>query len=632
MKNFVMCTTIDSAGVLLCRGRDALASRAGCPRHARICAAVVLFACCRAGWGLDKPIRITFEGKTAEHKWPLQELGAQLPSDWSDYNYLVMEMRTSTPQRFSLWLHTASGKRRLMLQPFGQNVWLRASIPLQYFKGRDQKGTDLASASNRRTNSFWMSVWGPFGDLKNVEALSVVMDYPLSRPTLEIRSVLLAKEDAGSEFIEPDKLPVLDEFGQWAHADWPRKIRSRAQLQRELADEEKSLGPGAFGLCPYGGYASTQAKATGFFRVEQIEGKWWFVDPDGHLFLSTGSNGMGPARSGRGGPRNPGPAEAASPDRTIARMEAWGLTTIGNWSFVRPQGDRRKAYVVTFSGPRTQTSFLGMQDVYSDEFAANADSAASRQCTSRRDDLWLLGYFIGNEPPWPGREAEVVDLFLKGPDTATRGRLKEFLAQGDTPDRRREFVYAMFERYLTLVGQAIRKHDPNHLNLGIRFGGTPPEAVLRLARMFDVCSINVYEYEPTRQMRRVYEVTGRPVMIGEFHLGVPADGLGAGLVQAASQVERGKGYRFYMEQAAALPCFVGAHWFTWRDEPVLGRMDGENYNIGFLDVTNRPYPELVDAAQATHRRLLDVHSGRTPPFGERPQASAAGTPGSPWGN
>jgi hypothetical protein len=24
---------------------------------------------------------------------------------------------------------------------------------------------------------------------------------------------------------------------------------------------------------------------------------------------------------------------------------------------------------------------------------------------------------------------------------------------------------------------------------------------------------------------------------------------------------------------------AGAHWFAWGDEPVLGRMDGENYNI-----------------------------------------------------
>ena len=88
------------------------------------------------------------------------------PRDWSDYRFLVLELKTATPQRFSLWVYTADGPRRIMIQPFGQNVWLRASVPLRYFKGRDQSGFDLASTSNRRTDSFWMSIWGPFGDLE----------------------------------------------------------------------------------------------------------------------------------------------------------------------------------------------------------------------------------------------------------------------------------------------------------------------------------------------------------------------------------------------------------------------------------------------------------------------------------
>jgi hypothetical protein len=153
---------------------------------------------------------------------------------------------------------------------------------------------------------------------------------------------------------------------------------------------------------------------------------------------------------------------------------------------------------------------------------------------------------------------------------------------------------------------------------------------MRMSKVFDVCSINVYEYEPTAKMQRFYEAAGRPILIGEFHFGVPANGLGAGLVQAADQIERAKGYRYYMEQAAALPCFVGAHWFQWSDQPVLGRMDGENYNIGFLDITDRPYAEMVQAAKATHKRLYAVHSGTLPPFDERPRASQAGSPGSPW--
>jgi len=80
----------------------------------------------------------------------------------------------------------------------------------------------------------------------------------------------------------------------------------------------------------------------------------------------------------------------------------------------------------------------------------------------------------------------------------------------------------------------------------------------------------------------------------------------------------------------ALPYFLGAHWFQWQDQPVLGRMDGENYNIGLVDVTNRPYPELVQALKTTHKVLYDVHTGKVKPFSRRPLASEAGTPRSPW--
>lgn len=512
-----------------------------------------------------------------------------------------------------------------MLQPFGQNVWLRASIPLQYFKGKDQRGTDLASTNNRRTDSFWMSVWGPFGDLTQIEAIGVVMEYPVNKPVLEIRSLELSKEDAGSDFLE--KKPVLDEFGQWAHTDWPRKIKSAEQLEKELAEEKNNLRSGDFNYCEYGGYLNTRAKATGFFRVQQIDGKWWFVDPHGHMFLSTGSNGM---RSGRGrrGQRGSGQGLDTGAELLNRRMDAWGLNTVGNW--FRLGQNQQKAYVTTFRGPRGGLSYLGMPDVYSEDFARSVESAAAQQCAPRRNDPWLIGYFMGNEPPWPGRESELVDMFLNGSETATKSKLIDYLAQGDTPERRVEFIHGMFQRYLTVLVEAVKKHDPNHMNLGIRFGGTPPEPVLRMGSVFDVCSINVYEYEPTNKIKRVYEVTGRPVLIGEFHIGVPANGLGAGLVQARDQIERGKGYRYYVEQAAALPCFIGAHWFIWQDEPVLGRMDGENYNIGFVDVTNRPYPELVESAKATHKRLFEIHLGKLEPISQKPKASEAGTPDSPW--
>jgi hypothetical protein len=560
--------------------------------------------------------RLEFDGVMPEHRLTLKEIDPSMPADWTDWSYLVMDVRTTTPQRFSLWVYTDDGPRRIMLHPFGQGVWLRMSIPLAFLKGRDQVGHDLASAGNRRANSFWMMLQGPIGPLKSVQAIGLAMEYPINKPVIEVQGIHLSKQDEGSEFLE--KGPLVDEFGQWANVDWPGKIHSREQLEKELSDETTSWGPGDFRYDEFGGYTNTQAKATGFFRVEEVKGRWWFVDPKGHLFLSTGVNGVASRFGGtRSAATQPDPAIM---DRIDKRLLDWGMTT----------GGRSKPYTAYVRWPREQVLYLGLPDVYSDAFAKGVDEAAAQQCTAKKDDPLLLGYFVGNEPPWPGRESDVVDMILAGPDSAIQKKLKDFLAGGDTPTRRKDFVVAAFEKYISLLCDAIHKYDPNHLTLGIRFGGSPSDEVLRVGRLFDVCSVNVYEYEPTRQIEHLYRVTGRPILIGEFHIGVPANGLAAGLVQAMNQTERGNAYRYFMEQGAALPCFVGAHWFQWRDEPVLGRMDGENYNIGFVDATDRPYRELVDAAKETHRRLMEVHAGMMLPFNQRPKASEAATPSSAW--
>lgn len=253
-----------------------------------------------------------------------------------------------------------------------------------------------------------MSVWGPFGDLTKVESLAFVMDYPINQPTVEIRAARLTKMDEGSKFLDPTN--VLDEFGQWANADWPRKIHSRAQLEKELADESQALGGGNFGYDQYGGYKDAHADATGFFRVAQVDGKWWFVDPDGHLFLSTSLNGLGGGR-GRG---------AGAPVNQAASLQTRRLN---DWGFNTGAAGMNKPYIVMVSAGRGVASFLGLPDVYSEAYASSAEQAAGNLCAPRKDDPLVLGYFIGNEPPWAKRETEVVDMILKAPETATQAKL-----------------------------------------------------------------------------------------------------------------------------------------------------------------------------------------------------------------
>jgi hypothetical protein len=109
--------------------------------------------------------------------------------------------------------------------------------------------------------------------------------------------------------------------------------------------------------------------------------------------------------------------------------------------------------------------------------------------------------------------------------------------------------------------------------------------------------------------------SGKPVMIGEFHFGALDRGLPAtGLRGVASQAERGVAYRRYIETGAANPNLVGAHYFILNDQALLGRFDGENYQIGFVDCCNTPYRELVEQATIAHENIYRVMSGEQKPF------------------
>jgi hypothetical protein len=596
--------------------------------------AATLFAA--AGFARGEIRRAVFEGAGTESTWQIKDLDPDLPADWSGYGFLVLELRLSSPQRFELRVHDAQGIRAVRLSPLA-GAWVRGAVPLSFLTQPAHQGNDLAAVYNKARPMMWINLSGAPGPLTSVREIGVALPNPVGAVTLEIRSVSLARTDPGDALLEPK--PLVDEFGQWIHDEWPGKAATIEQLQASWAAEEKALDAGAFDYCRYGGYQAAKAAATGFFRVEKIAGKWWFVDPDGHLFLSVGSDSIGTsvttATQGReqlfaalppdrvagerGGAsfyvwnlvRRFGPDWSGKwIDLTTRRLAAWGFNTIGNWSDQRLAGAHRTPYVFTSRG-WGETGPMGIADVYAPNFAEMIDRAAAQQCDARKDDPYLLGYFLGNEPPWPGRESVAVDAILAGPQSPLEQELRKFLAAGDTPIRRREFLYEVYRRFVETVTAAIRRHDPHHLSLGLRFGSTTPVEIVRLSKVFDVYSLNNYAYTVNqKEIDKVREAIDRPVLIGEFHFGVPGRGMPPGLKQTATQEERGVAYRYYVENALADPSIVGAHWFEWIDEPSTGRFDGENYNIGMLDVTDRPYRELVEAAQATHRRLMAVHSGK----------------------
>jgi hypothetical protein len=626
-------------------GSIALVNNGGAMKY-RLLLVVALAAAAGSIGTARATLHITFAADSPESRVALETLNPALPADWTPYEFLVVEFKASSSQRFDLGIDTAQAKISKRIAPFA-GVWVRAAIPLRFYRQPPGSAIDLAATYNQPRGSYWINISGSHGPTTDVKALVFRMDRPVGKPTLDVRSVTLAKADPGDAVLEGK--PLVDEFGQYVHASWPGKVRTLDELREAWRREEEAIKAPLADRCEYGGFAGTRARATGFFRVEQIDGRWWFVDPDGHLFFSAGVNGVGTASGTRTKGREDLFAALPPPDvpgagsfhtwnlhrrhgsawrpawaRTAAkRLAAWGFNSIHYWGPRNPDptAEPRVPYAQMLRGWQTGQSIMGMPDVYSEDFAARVEESARTQLGPGKDDPWMLGYFIGNEPPWPGRESQLVDLILAGGDGPMRARLTAHLAEGDAPARRKAFVHAAFERYLEVINAAVRKHAPNHLNLGIRFGGNPEDEVVRIASGSDVFSINIYRYAPPRAtLDRVHALTSRPVLIGEFHIGVVDRGLSPGLVQAADRDERAAAYRYYVEQSAAHPAMVGTHWFQWLDQPVTGRNDGENYSIGLIDVTDQPHGELVAAATATHLRLLDVHRGTTPPFDRAPRS------------
>ena len=81
-----------------------------------------------------------------------------------------------------------------------------------------------------------------------------------------------------------------------------------------------------------------------------------------------------------------------------------------------------------------------------------------------------------------------------------------------------------------------------------------------------------------------------------------------GLAPVCDQTERARSFTRFVEGCLQHPLIVGCHWFQYRDQPLLGRGDGEAYQIGFVDVCDRPYPEICRAARKLGAELYEKRS------------------------
>jgi len=235
--------------------------------------------------------------------------------------------------------------------------------------------------------------------------------------------------------------PFVDSFGQFMYDEWPGKIRSQEELFEEDAREKEALEK----MAPvqewnrFGGWAKgPQLEATGRFRVEKLDGKWWFVDPEGRLFWSHGMDCVefGTQTLTRITDREhyfqylpqEGSPEAAlyrvsvdhgdtirhlsfhalnlfrkygekwketSGKRLHERFRNWGMNTIGNWSDPDIYLQRETPYVLTAYTRKTGL----IADPYAPGFREDLENSLKSK-TQETGDPWCLGVFVDNELKW----------------------------------------------------------------------------------------------------------------------------------------------------------------------------------------------------------------------------------------
>jgi len=481
--------------------------------------------------------------------------------------------------------------------------------------------------------------------------------------------------------------PFIDKYGQFKYAEWPGKVHSDEDMKKAREAEEKDLAanPGPEGRSKFGGWAEgPRFEATGHFRVEKIDGKWWMIDPEGYLFWSHGvvrvshSSAVTPLE-GKNIPNRchyfealPSEgSESAQFYRTYdallkpyytardidstydfssanlyrkygenylaefgdichRRLRSWGLNTIANSSDKdiclmdrTPYTDRLEVVSAPIAGT---SGWWPVMDPFDKSFNASIE----KQLIDRKKELedpWCLGFFVDNEIKW-GDETHLAEVVLKTPPSQAakkqflsdlRKKYKtidalnkawgcsfaswEALLQNDkvikTDENNRddllEFNRSLIHKYYRNIREAFDKLAPGVLYMGCRFSSNfTPDLVRIGAQYCDVISYNRYAF--TTDSVVLPEGVDLPVMIGEFHFGALDRGMfHCSQVETETQAKRGEAYVRYVESALRHPQIIGVHWHQFSDQATTGRFDGEDFQVGFTDVCDTPYPETVAA-------------------------------------
>ena len=395
-----------------------------------------------------------------------------------------------------------------------------------------------------------------------------------------------------------------------------------------------------------------------WFKVKEDNGVYWFSHPQYPKFWSFAADCIDVGAPGK--PDNPSydglklfGTEKAWADDTMAKLKSWGLNSLGAWSDhdkfnkLIPDSKRIPYFVVLHLGAYDKAPW---NDMYAPSGLKLMDDAAKKQIVPIKNDPMLVGFFTDNELGWwgdtlfptylnfdeksPGKQRLVAMLrehygndfsWLKkdwktnlDSFSALLKPCKLSLIPGQNGIQAvRKWVYTLSRHYYSTMRDLVRKYDQNHLILGDRYAQFFDLDVLNASKgLIDVNSTNLGSdwLDGTYShfyLDTVYRVTKKPTVITEFYFAAMENetgnrNTGQAFPKVQTQVQRAKGFQQCLKEFAQRPHVIGAHWFQFYDEPPKGRGDGEDWNMGLVDIYGKPYPLMIDVAKKA--KSSQVHS------------------------
>lgn len=450
--------------------------------------------------------------------------------------------------------------------------------------------------------------------------------------------------------------------GIWIHPYMSGAVETHPPMAVSPAAEASMTTPAAGAESPL---VVTKGRE-GFWRLaKSADGVWWFVSPQGRReFLNTVTT-VQPFQLGRD-PRGVS-FHSRDYDGTLGKydgdLEGWAKKTVARVNDVGFKGLGAWCHPVFHQLDVPITRDLNLWKhygasnarLYHPDFAKIMDGVVKTAVKDLKDNPNLVGYFTDNELDWsdatigprqyfdglpvgdPNRVQVVNTIKAVWPNLADYNAawnvsLKDWRELEAQPvlSREPEAAYTKLfavwlEKaagdYFRISSELVRKHDPNHLILGVRFAGIAPREVVRASRDYtDAQSLNYYV--PDAQLDRemfamIYAESGQPMILSEYGFHALDNRSGSRNVfgfqaQVPDQQARAEAYQLFTSRLARVPYVVGADWFQWSDEPPSGRSsDGEDVNFGIVDVDDKPYEQLADAIRQVTPRLNPLHAAST---------------------